>query len=142
MYEAKQTFSQLNSAEANYYLGLIAFDQNNYEMANQYFENALTLKPNFADASFMLGEISAKQKRYAEAVRFYQKALTQDKTKDVYFVRLGGIYLINSQFNQAVVYFKEASELFPKIAEIKYFLAITYRGLGNYDLAVNEVKNL
>jgi tetratricopeptide (TPR) repeat protein len=142
--EAKGIFEPLNTAsptaETNYYLGLIVFDQNQFETAKQYFENSLTLKPNFADANFMLGEISAKQKKYAEAVNFYQKAISQDKSKDVYFVRLGGVYLIQSQFNQALPYFKEAAELFPKIAEIKYFLAVTLRGLGNYDLAITEIK--
>ena len=138
--EAKQIFGQLNSAESFYYLGLIAFEQNQDEIAWQHFENVLTLKPDLADANFMLGEILAKQKRYAEAVRFYEKAIIQDKSKDVYFVRLGGTYLLQSQFNQALTYFQQAAELFPKTAEIRYFLSITLRGLGNYDSAISEVR--
>ena len=139
--EAKQIFTQISStAEPLYYLGLIAFDQNQAEIALQYFENSLALKPDFADANFMLGEIMAQQKRYAEAVQFYQKAIAQDKTKDVYFVRLGGTYLVGNNFAKALQYFKEASQLFPKIAEIRYFLAVTLRTQGSYDLAFIEAK--
>ncbi len=110
------------------------------EIAYQYFENALTLKPDFADANFMLGEILVKQNLYAEAINFYEKAISQHKSKDVYFVRLGGTYLILKNVEKAFQVFTVASELFPKIPEIKYFLAITARSLGNYDLAITEVK--
>jgi tetratricopeptide (TPR) repeat protein len=139
--EAKQIFGQLSpSAQTNYYLGLIAFEENNQESARDYFEKSLSLKPDFAAANFMLGEILAKEKRYREAIPFYEKAVAQDKTKDVYFVRLGGTFLYNYDFEKAFQYFNEAADLFPQIAEIKYFMAITARGLGNYDLAFKEAK--
>ncbi len=139
--EAKQLFEQISSsAESNYYLGLIAFDQKNDEIAWEHFENALLLKPDFADANFMLGEIASKQLKYPQAAEFYARAVAQNKTKDVYFVRLGGTHLILKEVEKAFQIFKEAAELFPKIPEIKYFLAVTARGLGNYDLALNEVR--
>ena len=143
--EAKDIFASANlivptAAEPFYYLGVIAFEQNSDETAYQYFENALTQNPNLADANFMLGEILAKQKRFVEAVKAYEKAVFLDKTKSVYFVRLGGTYLINNDFEKAFQYFKQASVLFPKIPEIRYFLAISARALGNYDLAMSELK--
>jgi tetratricopeptide (TPR) repeat protein len=143
--EAKNAFTSANlisptSVEPVYFLGLIVFDQSNYDLAAQYFENALNLKPDFADADFMLGEVFAKQKRYAEAIVFYEKAIAQDKTKPVYFVRLGGTYLLNYETPKAFQYFKEAAALFPNDAEIKYFFAIAARSSGEYDLAFSEAK--
>lgn len=143
--EAKKLFTSANIisptlAEPVYFIGLIAFDQANLELAARYFENALALKPAFADANFMLGEILAKQNRYSEAVRFYEKAVAQDRTRSVYFVRLGGTYLLNYEPIKSFQYFKEAAEIFPEIAEIKYFLAIAARTVGEYDLAISETK--
>ncbi|HQU82348.1 MAG TPA: tetratricopeptide repeat protein [Pyrinomonadaceae bacterium] len=142
---AKQAFSSANSisptnAEPFYSLGVIAFDEGNFELASQNFEKVLALEPNFADAYFMFGEILAKQKRYEEAVKFYEKAAIIDKTKSVYFVRLGGTYLYNYEPIKAFQYFKEAVELFPEIAEIRYFYAISARSIGNYELAFSEAK--
>ena len=143
--EAKNVFSSANlvsprSAEPIYFLGLIAFDQSNLELAVKYFENALNLKPDFADVNFMLGEILAKQNRYSDAIRFYEKAVSQDKTKSVYFVRLGGTYLINYEPLKALHYFSEAAKLFPEVAEIKYFLAIAARSTGDSDFAFAEAR--
>jgi Flp pilus assembly protein TadD len=131
----KANVIQPNSPDILFKLGTALFQIKKFDQARQIFEEL-----NFADADFMIGEILAKQNRYSEAAQFYEKALAQDKSKDVYFIRLGGIYLLQSQFNQALTYFKEASELFPEVAEIKYFLALTLRGLGNYDLAMAELQ--
>jgi tetratricopeptide (TPR) repeat protein len=126
---------QPNSRDILFGLGNALFYTKKFAEAEQIFRQFET--PN---AYFMRGEILTEQKRYPEAVQFYEKAVAADKTKDVYFVRLGGLYLLQSKFNQALPYFQEAAELFPNIAEIKYFLAITFRGLGNYDSAIDEVK--
>jgi len=138
---AKEIFGQLNpTSEIFYYLGLIAFEQNDYELAQSFFRQSLTLKPQFADANFMLGEIAAKQSNYPQAVNFYAQAVAQNKTRDVYFIRLGGTYLILKEVEKAFQIFKEAAEYFPRTPEIKYFWAVTARGLGNYDLAISEVR--
>lgn len=131
----KANLIQPNSPDILFKLGTGLYQIQKFEEAQQIFAQL-----NSADSNFMLGEILAKLKRYPEAAQFYERAIALDKTKDVYFVRLGGIYLLQSQFNQALPYFQQAAELFPQIAEIRYFLAITLRGLGNYDSAVSEVR--
>ncbi len=129
-----------DSAEPFYYLGLIAFEQNLDDAALGYFDNALASKPDLADAAFMRGEILMRHSRFADAVRSYEKAVSLDKTKSVYYVRLGGAYLFGHEFEKALYYFRQASELFPKIPEIRYFLAIAARTLGDTDVAVREAK--
>jgi len=131
-----------NNPEIFYLLGLIDFDQNNLESALRNFENVLAAKFDFADANFMIGEIFAKQKRYAEAIAFYEKAVNLDKTKSVYFVRLGGTYLLNYEPVKSFQYFKEAVERFPNITEIRYFFAVAARSVGDYDLAFKEAKKV
>jgi tetratricopeptide (TPR) repeat protein len=143
--EAHQIFENLrslapNSAETFYYLGLIAFDQNSDEIAVQNFENALALKPNFADANFMLGELMSKHLNYTNAKGFYEKAIQIDNSKPAYFIRLGGTYLYLKDFLKSLAIFRDASERFPQIADIQYFLAIAERINGNFELALNSVK--
>ena len=48
--------------------------------------------------------------------------------------------LLQRNFNEALNTFRNAAELFPQIAEIHYFLAISARGVGKFDLALAESK--
>jgi len=129
-----------SSAEPVYQLGLIAFDRGKDESAGKYFERAIALDPNHVLAIFMLGELNAKYRRYAEARPFYERALQLDAAKPVYYIRLGGMYIFASDFNAAFQIFQKAAQKFPEIPEIHYFLAITARGKGDSDLAIDEVK--
>jgi len=139
--EAGRIFGQLSpSAQTNYYLGLIAFAENNHEAARDYFEKSLALKPDLADANFMLGEILVKQRQYRMAKDYYEKAIASDDSKPVYHIRLGGTYIYQNEFYKAAEVFTFASQRFPKLAEIYYFLATAQKLTGLFDLALASLQ--
>ena len=88
----------------------------------------------------MLGELLAKRKDYSTAKTYYEKALSQDAAKVVYHIRLGGAYLYLHDFNRAFEMFKSASERFPRVPEIHYFLSIAARTRGESNLALIGLK--
>lgn len=129
-----------NRAEPLYFLGLVAYKRNQHEIARELWERAITLDRNHAAANFMLGELLAQGKDYSTAKTYYEKALAQDAAKAVYHIRLGGAYLYLHDFNRAFETFKIASERFPRVPEIHYFLSIAARSKGESDLALVALK--
>jgi tetratricopeptide (TPR) repeat protein len=59
----------------------------------------------------------------------------QDPAKLVYYVRLGGVYMLRNLYGRALEVFKTAAERFPDVAEAHYFVAIAARGLAAYDVS-------
>ena len=129
-----------HAAEPIYFLGVIAFERGRDEAASDLLKKALVLRSDYPEANFMLGELSAKHQDYSAARDYYERAWRQDPTLSVYYIRLGGVYLLLGNFNQAMKIFQSAAERFPAIAEIHYFTAIAARGVGNYDLALAELQ--
>ena len=130
----------VNAAEPAYFLGVIAFERGQDEAATDLLEKALVLRSNYPEANFMLGELAAKRQDYSAARDYYERAWRQDPTVSVYYIRLGGVFLLLGNVNQALKIFQSAAERFPAIAEIHYFTAIAARGVGNYDLALVELQ--
>jgi tetratricopeptide (TPR) repeat protein len=88
----------------------------------------------------MIGEELRKQRRYEGAAEFYQKALAQDAGQLVYYVRLGGTYMLMSQYDRALQIFQQAAQRFPTSAEAQYFAGIAARGWGNFELAETALR--
>ena len=127
------------NADPVYALGSIAFQRGDDETARNLFNRALELKPDYAAADFMLGELYAKHKNYLDAEKYYAAAAKLDPLQAVYFVRYGGMFILTSRFALAVDVFKDAATRFPKNAPIQYFLALSARGVGDFDMAHTAV---
>jgi len=138
-FEAASTLSPA-SAEPVYWLGMVALSRDQDDIAKDYFQKALSLRPDHPEANFMLGELYTKHKNYAEAKAYYELVLKRDTTKPVYYIRLGGTYLVLKDLANARKTFKEGLASFPNVPEIHYFLAITERASGNFELALEEAK--
>lgn len=123
------------NADPVYALGSIAFQRGDDEKARDLFNKALELNPNYPPADFMLGELYAKHKNYLEAEKHYAVAVKQDPSQAVYFVRYGGMFILTSRFALAIEIFKNAAARFPKNAPIQYFLALSARGVGDFETA-------
>lgn len=68
-----------------------------------------------------------------EAIKYFTNAITFGR--DVYVLR-GSLYLETRQYNLAILDFKKALELNPS-EEARYFLAVCYSILGQYDQSIN-----
>jgi len=134
--------NSLDAADANvlYLSGLVASLRGDAEAAVSFWQRTLAQRPDFAAANFMIGEELRKQRRYEGAVEFYQKALAQDPQQLVYYVRLGGTYILMAQSDRAAGIFQQATERFPASAEAQYFAGIGARAVGNFELAETALR--
>jgi tetratricopeptide (TPR) repeat protein len=145
MNEAAQAFESAltlspNAAEPYYYLGLIAWADGHDAQAADLWQRALALRQNFPEANFMVGEGLRKNHRASESVEFYRRAFQQDPSKFVYYARLGGVYLVLGQFDQAREVFSLGLHRFPSLPEAHYFLGIAARGAADYEQAEAELR--
>ncbi len=118
-----------------YLSGLVATLRGDSEAAVEFWQRTLAQRPNFAPANFMIGEELRKQRRYEGAAEFYERALTQDVAQLVYYVRLGGTYMLLVRYDRALEIFQRAAQRFPGSAEAQYFVGIAARGFGALDVA-------
>src|SRR5207244_1550130 len=81
-----------------------------------------------------------KLKRYESARQSYERALQQDPSQPVHYARLGGVYILLGNFEQALDVFQHAAQRFPENADMHYFVALAARGAGDYDVALTALR--
>ncbi|MFS8086511.1 MAG: tetratricopeptide repeat protein, partial [Acidobacteriota bacterium] len=123
-----------------YLSGLVATLRGDSEAAVDFWQRALAQRADFAAANFMIGEELRKQRRYEGAAEFYELALKQDPAQLVYYVRLGGAYMLLVRYDRALEMFQRAAQRFPTSAEAQYFVGIAARGFGNFEVAETALR--
>ncbi|HXD31211.1 MAG TPA: tetratricopeptide repeat-containing serine protease family protein [Pyrinomonadaceae bacterium] len=138
--------SQKDSAEAVaaslYRSGLDSMWLGNYDGALGYFENAVNKDPNRAEAWIQVGFCKTKQGKTADAIRAYQQALQLRPNSAEVYNKLGDAHFYAGRFSEAIDSYKQAVRLQPKAAEAYYNLVLTYREVGNIDMAEAQGKIL
>ena len=129
-----------SAAEPYYFLGLIAWTEGKDREAVDLWNQAITRRSKFPEANFMLGEALRKNKQIRDSAQFYERALDQDPTQFVYYARLGGVYIALRESDRAFKIFSQGLERFAKLPEAHYFVAISARARGDYDLAESELR--
>ena len=124
-----------DSADALFYLGLIELERGRLETAADFWDKATAIRPIFPEANFMLGEALRTRNQLAASREFYEKALGQDSSKLIYYVRLGGVYLVLDERDKAFDTFQRAVQIFPNEAELQYFVGVAARAQGSFDMA-------
>ena len=80
------------SAEANYYLGVIEFERKAYEKALNYFKEALKINPDHSLSFRYLGMCLRRLGHRKEAVRYLKSAVERDPSDKPVLFELGESY--------------------------------------------------
>lgn len=138
--------SDRDSAEAVaaslYRSGLDSMWLGNYDGALGYFENAVNKDPKRAEAWIQVGYCKTKQGKTADAIRAYQQALQLQPNSAEVYNKLGDAHFYAGRFSDAIDAYKRAAHLEPKSADAYYNLALTYREIGNHEMAAAQEKIL
>jgi protein O-GlcNAc transferase len=109
--------------DALYLLGLIAARTGRDDLARDYLDAALRLKPDFADAHNILGILLVKQRKLAEAVECFRQALRVRPDFAQAHSNLGNALRAQGDLDAAVASAREALRLRPDLAEAASNLA-------------------
>ena len=131
--------TQKDSAEAVaaslYRSGLDSMWLGNYDGALGFFENAVNKDPRRAEAWIQVGFCKTKQGKTEDAIRAYQQALQLRPNSAEVYNKLGDAHFYAGRFSDAIDAYKQAVRLQPRASEAYYNLALTYREVGNLDMA-------
>jgi tetratricopeptide (TPR) repeat protein len=125
-----------------YRSGLDSMWLGNYDGALAYFENAVNKDPKRAEAWIQVGYCKTKQGKTADAIRAYQQALQLRPDSFEVYNKLGDAHFYAGRFSDAIDSYKQAAHLQPKSPEAYYNLALTYREIGNLEMAEAQGKVL
>jgi protein O-GlcNAc transferase len=124
-----------NQFDAFYLLGLVAARTGRDDLACEYLDAVVRLKPDFADAHNVLGIVLVKQKKLAEAVESFRQALRARPDFAQAHSNLGNALRAQGDLDAAAASAREAVRLRPDLAEASNNLASILQQLGQFQEA-------
>lgn len=121
-------------------LGDLYSRHENLEKAEEEFQTAIALKPNYADAFHNLGNTYLKMQRINEAIENYQKALSINPNLWQSHQTLAAIYFQQNEFAKSQKEVERALEINPNEPQLHTNLAIVYAKIGNLKEAEAELQ--
>jgi tetratricopeptide (TPR) repeat protein len=120
------------SAEEYFTKGNNARENRFYELAIEYYQQAVTLDPSFAAAYHNMGTTYDDLENYNEAIRCYKKALDFDPSLVETYNNMGIVYnRYLDDCHEAMRCFQKALELDPNSKRVYYNMGSAYRCFGN-----------
>jgi tetratricopeptide (TPR) repeat protein len=142
--KAQDKTSPFNSINFNelYEYGVKNFSTGNIEESENYFLEALKIKPNDITILKYLAEIAVANKNLIMISYYYDKVLTLDSRDEDALISLGVIHLNYGNIKRAKEFLLEAVNNEPKNELALFNLSILYGTIGEYSTAVNALKKL
>lgn len=121
--------------------------QDRYEQAADYYKRALAIDPDYLLAVFHYAWIQRQLNRPDEATPAFEHCLeiapTDDRDRatqmDCRFY-LGSLRFRSRSFTEAATLMEQVLASFPGHAEARYYLGMSYRGLGRMDEAREQLS--
>ncbi|MBA6390698.1 PEP-CTERM system TPR-repeat protein PrsT [Colwellia sp. BRX10-3] len=139
--EIAQTLSKISKEDLRsspsylYLAGVIFYQQNQYELAKEYFNQYLEIDDFNVSAKILLAQISMRQGDFEGAKSQLVKANIQHGDKGQILTLLGVCYLELQQYESALAYFKQVKSIQPT-ASVDLQLAKAYLSLKQTATAI------
>lgn len=131
-----------SSAQFDYLLGSIQFENENLTNAVKNFENALSKAKDFRRAQKSLGLALARSERYEEAIKPLIRTITLGGADGGVYGVLGFCYLNQGRYASAEGAYKQALVFEPEKKDFKLALVRCAIGSGNFDYALALIDEL
>jgi len=125
-----------NSKYVHYFqIGNIYSTKGWYEKSIYYYNNAVSIKPDFFEAWFNLGTIYYKMDVYEQAVNCYNKVIKIDPNNTKALYNLAASYYRTNKYNEAVNKYKKLLTIDPDYIEAYSNMGAALGRLGKIDEA-------
>lgn len=121
-------------------LGWAYFTGGNGDMAQQAYQEALSLEPNYIPALLNMGILLAEKRQYEEAKANLTKVIKIDPGHELARFNLGVIAIKNRKYNTAIDHFNHAIKANPTSGDAWYYLGMAYEGNKKNKLALSAYK--
>jgi predicted O-linked N-acetylglucosamine transferase (SPINDLY family) len=127
-------------SEALHFLGMLAHQVGNSEIAVELISKALGCRPGYIDAHVNLGAILQDQGRLDEAISSFRQALALKPNYAEAHSNLGNALMDQGKLDEAVASFRQALAMKPDSAEVGYNLGNALKDQGKLDEAVASYR--
>lgn len=127
--EAEQAYRQILKSTPNqpmvlHFLGVIAMQNGEFEVAEDYISKAISLQPGYSEAHGNLGVLYRKQRKWDKAIASYRKAIAINPKYAEGHYNLGIALSEQGNPKEAIASYLHALELNPNYSEAHYNLAL------------------
>ena len=134
-----------NNVDALRLLGLLAFKQNNYPIAEKLFIRAIKINPNFKLLWENLAKCFRLQNKFEHAKKAFQNLLKLDANNLEALGALGTIHIRLSDFEEGINIYNKILEVNNKNPRVHLSLGHAYKTVGNRagseESYLNAIKN-
>ena len=116
--------SEDSSSKDRQYLemGMAAAKEQNWQLASQYYQQAIKLNPLNWSAYHQLGEVFQAQQQWSQATKCYQQTIAINPESSGSYYSLGKIQVKLGQWQSALKCFQKAAKVEPNNADIQHNL--------------------
>ena len=117
------------------YLGRCLLLKKDFQKCEHTLKKILNLAPNHLEANLNLARVYSNIGNLDLSIHFYKYLLNLDKSYFVYY-ELGAVFLKKKDFNNSVIYLKEALKIKPDLPEAYFDLGLIYLNFNNLVLSL------
>jgi tetratricopeptide (TPR) repeat protein len=125
--------------EARYHLGRVRYQQNQFDLAMEAFQEVLRRDPNNEKAEDNLGLSLEAKNQVEEAIAAYQKAIELDQKSEAHseqpYLNLGSLLAQSNRLEESLPWLARAAEIAPAAFQTHYELAKAYLNCNRFELA-------
>jgi tetratricopeptide (TPR) repeat protein len=145
--EAKKILEAISSgevaSEANYLLGLIAFQEKKMESALGYFQKVINTSPEYADSIYLQVRILRDFDRFDRAFSLLQKAAGEPEGRDpLFFALLSSLYQEKDRLDEAMATLTEGTTTFPESEQLHFERALLLERAGKQQEALTAMERV
>jgi tetratricopeptide (TPR) repeat protein len=129
-----------NFWEAQYNLGVIYFNFNQYAKAINQFEIVISRNSRFYKPYYGLGVIYFLQRRYDKAIQNFENVLQYYPDHDRTLYYLGRVYVRIDSLKKGLDYLNKSAEINPNYAPTYYQIALANIRRGWYKTAIQALR--
>ena len=107
----------------------------NFDAAEQNFQKAIKVNPNYANAHHWHAEVFLKHKQFEKAFRESQAALEQEPYSPIINAQLGSLYVYAGEFDKAFDQLQRTIGFDSTFALAHYYSGIACLAINNFDKA-------
>ncbi|WP_350287713.1 tetratricopeptide repeat protein [uncultured Croceitalea sp.] len=144
-YLGKVTNSEKYGAQAKYYLGYIAYEQDDYDSANERFDKITDPKVLEEKLSYYQADLNFKLGNFEKAIEMAEKQLPKSDRREVSELNkiIGESYFNLENYGEAIPYLKKYKGKRGRFSNTDfYFLGYSYYKLGDYESAIGQFNKI
>ena len=120
----------------HYDLGVLLFNNQQYDEAISNFQKALQANPNLIHAYNYLGNAFQEKKQFDKSISYYEQAIQINPADVTAYMNLGILFLNTNQHGEAREYFSTALQINPNLYQAYDYMGLSLIMENNFDKAM------